>query len=1021
MNEWQNQIGILREKFLINNSLIIIIILYKICTSNDLKLKYLCIFFTITYKMVDIKTANTNLEDLTQMLEDMDNLDMDLLNNSFKNTSVTSIFKDSNSQLDGDLKRRITLKDSNEDDSLNGLLLDDDNSLKEKKNFLTSGSKSSLMEDLFKIKTPETSIKVNNESETKHNFAHGDINELLLQKSSNYAANSNSILLQSKTSTEKHDQKLQSVLKSKEDILSNRLGNSKLNLADDKSKRSSLIESLFENKPHSFFTKNVEFENSSYSTEFISTEKKQKSQPVEQSNKSLGRESRRGRRNTKVVNDPLGLLSTDLLSEQNLELVTDENVSAKDINVQNSKLEKNLPEWLGGTKKLEEKKSNEVKEEIIPKDYLPNDIERTTFDKQIIESQDIKSSTSAKVADENILIQGGLPLLFGTQFNQQAAIITMQQQEHELRTANMLSQQNEQLNKVSGTQQIILGDQEKQFNLLLKLQFERQLLLEKQIKTQQERIDQYIQNLMAQPMPISSSTSVYTSCKSEENGREKIILNEKEELEKKIEILQIEKSKLENLLITTNERHNNEVTCQIEFYERQISFLKEGMLKFEERVRQEIEVLETDYIVKLEKLRNDKIQMENLHKEEIHNLKNEHIKHIQELKELHSQNVSFLQKEYSNIIENICRAKQTEDEVIETIAIRKDDVENMLQNANCIIKTMKENKEKIEFKDIELTGRHENYLKVYEDDIKAQKLDLKNQTDIFKKDHNKFIETVEKFGTQFTQLMEQLQKHATHNNQMQKMLENKTAYLLRERELFEEKIKWERDYLETLKESWTKEQNRQLQLIQQEREAIVAEKAQLQTMNRLKLNSNDIAKVELEAAIQTAQEATACANHAKLKWQEKMNELNAHKQTLHDKENLLVLRAKELEKLTQLALTKKQEGMKALEDAKYLESQHKETLDLLQMQLKAVTGKEKRIASEQYNIIKGQMISVSCETEKPERDTNVSHSFNNELLPSSVVPSTSQITTELMKIVDPHLTMLKLSFDDNYDSITQNI
>ncbi|XP_078044065.1 fas-binding factor 1 twitchy isoform X2 [Augochlora pura] len=977
--------------------------------------------------MVDIKNANTNLEDLTQMLEDMDNLDMDLLNNSFKNTrSVTSIFKDSNIQLDGDLKRRVTIKDSNEDDSLNGMLLDDDNSLKEKKNFLTSGSRSSLMEDLFKIKTPvasETSIKVNNESGTKHNFAHGDINELFSQKSSNYAANSNSILSQSKTPTEKPEQKSQSVLKSKEDILSNRLGSSKLNLPDDKSKRSSLIESLFENKPHSLFTKNAEFENLSHSAELISTTQKQKSEPTEQSNKSVGRESRRGRRNTKVLNDPLGLLSSDLLSEQNFELVTDENVSTKDINMQNSKLEKNLPEWLGGTKKLEEKKSNEIKEEIIQKNSLTSDVEKTTFDKQIIESQDIKSLTNAKVVNENSLVQNGLPLLYGGQFNQQAAIITMQQQEHELRTANMLSQQNELLSKVSGTQQIVLGDQEKQFNILLKLQFEKQILLEKQIKAQQERINQYIQNLMAQPVPISSSTSVYTSCKSEENEKEKNLLNEKEGLEKRIEILEVEKSKLETLLITINERHNNEVTNQIEFYERQISFLKEGMLKFEERVRQEIEVLETDYIAKLEKLRNDKIQMENLHKEEIYNLKNEHMKHIQELKELHSQNVKFLQKEYSNIIESICRAKQTEDEVIETIAIRKDDVENMLQNANSIIETMKENKEKIEFKDIEITDRHKNYLKVYEDDIKAQKTDLKNQADIFKKDHNKFIETVEKFGTQFTQLMEQLQKHATHNDETQKMLENKTAYLLRERELFEEKVKWERDYLETLKESWAKEQDRQLQLIQQEREIVVAEKAQLQMMNRLKFNSDDIAKVELEAAMQAAQEATACANHTKLKWQEKINELNVHKQILHDKENLLVLRAKELEKLTQLALTKKQEGIKALEDAKYLESQRKETLGLLQTQLKAVTGKEKRIASEQYNVIKGHMLSVSCETEKPERDTNMSHSFNNELLPSSgsVIPSTPQIMPELMKIVDPHLMMLKLNFDDNYESITQNI
>ncbi|XP_076220732.1 fas-binding factor 1 twitchy isoform X2 [Nomia melanderi] len=951
--------------------------------------------------MVDItETSNTNLEELTQVLEDMDNLDMDLLNNSFKKAqSATNIFKDSNVQLDGDLKKKVIFK--------------------EKKNFLTSGSKTSLMEDLFKIKTPVTSAtntKINNESERKLNFDHGDINELFLQKSDSRTAKSNSILLQSELCTEKYEQKPQSAFKNDEDTLMNLHDSSKLDVIGDKSKRSSLIESLFESKSHSSSIKNAKLENFTHSAEHKIIAQKQTPQLVDQSSKLIARESRRGRRNAKVVNDPLGLLSTELLSEQNIELVTDKNVPAKSSIAQKSKLEENLPEWLGGTKKLEDKSRDEIKEQVALKDKLPNNDERIPTTKEIIEYPDIE--TDFKVVNENKLVLEDLSLLSGAQFNQQAAIITMQQQEHELRTASIISQQNEQLGKVSEAQHSILHNQEKQFNLLLKLQFEKQHLLEKQIRTQQERINQYLQTLMAQPTPISSTTSVYTSCKSDESEKIKNVSNEPEELENTIKTLQTEKSKLESVLSTINERHNNEVTCQVQFYERQISFLKEGMLKFEERIRQETEVLETNYIAKLEKLRNEKIQMENLHKEEIYNIKNEHAQRVQELNELHSQNIKLLQKEYSNTIESICRAKQTEDQVIETITTRKVDMEDMLQKANFIIENIKQNKEKTELKDTELMDRHENYLKIYEDDIKAQKIDLKNQSDILREDHNKFIGTIEIFRTQFTQLIEELQKVTVHNNQTQETLENKTASLLKERELFEEKAKWERDYLQALKESWVKEHDRQLKLIVQEREEVAAEKAQLQIMNRLKINSDDVTKIELEAAIQTAQEAAACADRTKLKWQEKINELNVHKQILQDKENLLVSRAKELEKLTQSALRKKEEGMKALKDAKHLENQYKETLGLLQIQFKALMEKEKRIVSEQYNVSKGQMISVSCETEKPERDINVSRNVYNKILPLSVMHSSSQVTSELMKIVDPNLLMLKLNLNDHYNSIT---
>lgn len=60
----------------------------------------------------------------------------------------------------------------------------------------------------------------------------------------------------------------------------------------------------------------------------------------------------------------------------------------------------------------------------------------------------------------------------------------------------------------------------------------------------------------------------------------------------------------------------------------------------------------------------------------------------------------------------------------------------------------------------------------------------------------------------------------------------------------------------------------------------------------------------METAIKTAQDANASASREKLKWQEKINELNVYKQILQDKENLLILHAKELEYLTQVIFLK---------------------------------------------------------------------------------------------------------------------
>lgn len=79
------------------------------------------------------------------------------------------------------------------------------------------------------------------------------------------------------------------------------------------------------------------------------------------------------------------------------------------------------------------------------------------------------------------------------EFDQQAKIINLQQQEHELRTVVALSQQSEKLNYLLETQKVKLSEQEKQFNMLISRQMERQAILEAQMKAQQDRIDNYIQ------------------------------------------------------------------------------------------------------------------------------------------------------------------------------------------------------------------------------------------------------------------------------------------------------------------------------------------------------------------------------------------------------------------------------------------------------------------------------------------------------------------------------------------------
>jgi hypothetical protein len=83
--------------------------------------------------------------------------------------------------------------------------------------------------------------------------------------------------------------------------------------------------------------------------------------------------------------------------------------------------------------------------------------------------------------------------MLSIEFDQQAAIMNMQQYEHELKIATAVSQQSEKLNNLLEIQKIKSAEQEKQFNILITRQLERQSILDAQMKAQQDRINNYIQ------------------------------------------------------------------------------------------------------------------------------------------------------------------------------------------------------------------------------------------------------------------------------------------------------------------------------------------------------------------------------------------------------------------------------------------------------------------------------------------------------------------------------------------------
>ncbi|KAF7388798.1 hypothetical protein HZH66_009935 [Vespula vulgaris] len=967
--------------------------------------------------------SDINPEEIARIVEDIDNLDNDLLNSSFKKASRTKIDTEDSTLLNNtDIKKKVLFKDFNKDDPLADLISDEEEIPLKQKNVITQNAKSTLMESLFGIKTITSSASsIRSSDRPIHPLSDVSTDNINLVKSSlNQDSQLNlkdeSIISENKPLKQVNIHKTQSTSYINDGTTASSLN--KLKSATGKSQKSLLIEDLFGNRQHSTSIQNINSQQTldslgtktitEYTADVIKEDNPIKSTMLGYApTVSVPRESRRGRKTSSIIHDPLGLLSSPQ-AEYTSELISKKTETAEDSNKKKS-ANQNLPEWLGGTKTSDNKKLQEVEQSSlhnIEQDItqqnpsFENTQIRHNYTSKAIETDNDDMNNTA-VRDEE------LPILIGTQFDQHAAIMTMQQQEHELRTATTLSHQNDQLSKLIETQKYKLTEQEKQFNMLIKKQMDRQILLEAQMRQQQERINHYIQTLMAQPtslpIPINFSMNQTTEDTKEEDT--KVVL------EKSIDKLESEKLYLENILKSLNERHEYELIIH---EDSQITFLQETMDKLEKRFRHEIETLQNDYELQIEKIKAEKIQIEMAYKEEIENLKKEHVKSIQEIYERHSINIHILQKEHSQTLENISRAKECENLAVTAVTTLKSDMEEMLHKTSILITNIKTVHEKLKKKDEKIDKTKDEYLKLEKEYLEAERQSTERQKGILEEERKEIVESMKKLELQFVQLTSDIQKRSLQYDEAEERLKTKEQTLTKEREIFEQKVIWEHKHLESLKDAWIKEQERQLGLIAQEREAVVTERAKLEVFDRLKCD--DMAKAELEAAIKAAQNANNRANQERLKWQEKIRELEIQQQQIQGKENELILRAKELENLTQSALTKRDEGIKALKQAHQIDNQHKERLGQLQLQLEVLAQRETKIASEKLHLARERLALRTSQTEKPVKDikANIHSTYEDGSAVLSELP-TSQVIPSYMDIIDPQLIMLKLNLDDQLD------
>ncbi|XP_057319171.1 rho-associated protein kinase 1-like [Microplitis mediator] len=925
--------------------------------------------------------SDIDIDKVSELVENLEELDNNLFGDNRQKKSLFGIEK--TKQNVKETQKKVIFRDF-DDDPLDDLL-GDSNTLNKNK---FSNKNDDKISGLFGIKnTEKLKSDVGISKSTEFNFTSSK-NEEKKSLNDNWKINKS----QSATSQPK-------VSKTFENSNNELIISSKSSLPD-RTKKSLIMEDLFGSKSRASST-NENSHDKSMSKNFGSEEIISSSKPAQFTlSTSSGREPRRARPKSINLNDTLGLLdSQEQITQTKQEYLEQKAASINDIPPEN------LPAWLGGTKKITTETDKQVNNPTAKSDKC--DVQNNIISKSSILNQD-------NLSQRNTISLPDISSLTGTQFDPKISIVAMQQQEHELRAATILSQQTDQLSSIVEGQKSKLNEQEKLFDTLIKQQIDRQSILETQIKLQQARIDHYIQALSNQHMTLPSGLQFENKDKDPMTDKQN---DEKISSEYLSHTLEVEKHNLEHLVDIMKDTNEREVKILQDSHETQMRLMQENLNKLEERLRGQIAEIQNEYEKKIEKLSTEKNEQEIYLKTQIENLKTDQIQVIKDIHIRHSQQVDLLQKEHIKTLENISRAKKTEQQTVDFIITHKTDVNSILERVQHVSDGFQTLSDQIKNRDLDSVIKRESNLKRQEESLKVLIEHLITQQETMDSERKQLVNIAQKLESDTNELTNQFVTSHKLINERETRLEMQEKSFIHERNLFHEQIKWEREHIQCLKETWITEQKQQLKLLANEREAVAAERAKFEVFNNLKLNSDDLIKTELEAAIKAAHDATHQANLERQRWQEKSESLLTEQRRNEMKERQLMQRAKDLEELTQAAVIKREEGLQALREAQRIEKQHKDKLNQLQSQLESLADRESKIAAEKITLARERLSLRVYQVEKSEKDIT-NDSYHNQVKESTYM-SPAPVQTHFKDIVDPQLLLLKLNLDNKLDTSQQ--
>lgn len=438
-------------------------------------------------------------------------------------------------------------------------------------------------------------------------------------------------------------------------------------------------------------------------------------------------------------------------------------------------------------------------------------------------------------------------------------------------------------------------------------------------------------------------------------------------LEGQVRSLQLELDQNQMLLESVQQRHKQDTELMENTHRARVKLLDDSAAQREARARQECEDLAERLATVTRIAEQERMELQAQHQRRLAQTQQDRDREVERLRDLQRKSILEMKKDHEDQVQ---RLKRLKDEEIDAVT----SATSQTRSLTVVIEQMEHFSHKLGDLSSRVESTHENTTQGLEqgarqrdEQLRVMQDRLGQQQRAMAEERTRLKEVIAKMDTQLAEQQRQLEKERWRVNAEQAKADSSQRGLDEERRSLTQHISMEREELERAKSALLVEQQQVMQRCAEERRKLAAEWTQFHTQEKQRQDraereasralerdahregsiinmAQEQVDLKLRAGELKQHEAAVAREREALERQRE--ELDREKERLSSTGLQLKTRAQEVEAFSKLASEKYNEGEKALQESRQVESEHQTRLRSIHSQMERLRQQEQHLHQE---------------------------------------------------------------------------